>query len=83
MLEERRRMMMNYLLEFLKASQGLILLTMEGWEQSWGLNQELIFCQENQIPVYLMDPAERGENYTLVFSEPLNSQQLSQLLKAA
>jgi hypothetical protein len=82
-LEERRRRMMDYLFEFLKASKGLILLTMEGWEKSWGLNQELIFCLENQIPVYLMDPAERSENYSFMFSKPLNPQQLSQLLKAA
>lgn len=82
-IEERRLKFMSYLLEFLRNSKGMILLTMVGWEQSWGANQELIFCLENQIPVYLMDPDEKSENYPKVLENPLDATQLGQLLKVA
>jgi hypothetical protein len=82
-LEERRKVVMDYLLSFLKASKGMILVTMEGWEHSWGVNLELKFCQEHQIPVYLMSPEQVSENLSLLLLKPLDKSQLTQLLEAA
>lgn len=50
--EERRKVIMPYLFDFLKISKGMILITLEGWQDSWGVQQELKFCQQNQIDVY-------------------------------
>ena len=43
-IQERRRMVMDYLLSFVKISKSLILVTLEGWKESWGVQQELKFC---------------------------------------
>lgn len=82
-LEEQRMKLMGYLLEFLQVSKGMILVTMDGWQKSWGANQELLFCQANHIPVYILDPFEVPENYARTLLSPLDPQQLSQLLQAA
>jgi len=82
-LEERRMKLIGYLLELLRPSKGLILVTMEGWQESWGVNQELLFCKANNIPVYILDPTETPENYARVLLSPLDHQQLNQLLQAA
>jgi hypothetical protein len=81
--EEGRGKMMAYLLDFLKVSKGMILLTMEGWQKSWGVNQELIFCQQNNIPVYIMSPDQVTKNISHILSTPLDQKQVDQLLRAA
>lgn len=82
-LEKRRAVAMPYLLDFLRISKGLILIKAEGWQNSWGVHQELKFCQENQIPIYTMNPDQIYENLTEIFSYPLEQQQVNQLLEAA
>jgi len=72
---------MDYLLSFLKASKGMILVTMEGWEKSWGVNLELKFCQEHQIPVYKIDPNEIPSDLSQVLSVSLDQSQVNALLK--
>ena len=72
-----------YLLAFLKASKGMILITMEGWKESWGVQQELKFCQENQIPVYMVDPDEASGDLSQILFEPLDQGRLDRLLEAA
>lgn len=51
-LDERRNIVMPYLFEFLKASKGMILVMADGWQNSWGVQQEILYCQDNQIPVH-------------------------------
>jgi len=82
-MEKRRVVTMPYLLDFLQASKGLILIKAEGWQNSWGVHQELIFCQENQIPIYTMNPDQIYENLTEILSYPLEQKQVNQLLEAA
>lgn len=77
-MEERRKIVMPYLIEFLKVSKGMILVTVEGWQNSWGVRQELIFCQENNIPLYKIEPNQIHNNPLL--STPV---EVSQLLDAA
>jgi len=82
-LEKRRTVTMAYLLNFLRVSKGLILIKAEGWQNSWGVHQELKFCQENQIPIYVMDPNQIYENLTEILSSPLKQKWVNQLLEAA
>ncbi len=82
-IEERRQIIFPYLLTFLKASKGMIVVTMEGWKESWGVRQELQFCQENQIPVYTVDPDEASGDLSQILFEPLDQRQLDRLLEAA
>jgi hypothetical protein len=82
-LEERRDMVMPYLFYFLRVSKGLILITTDGWQHSWGVQLELKFCQENRIPVYTINPYQLSENLTQILSSPLDEQQVAKLLEAA
>lgn len=79
-LEDRRKIVMDYLLSFLKASKGMILVAMEGWKTSWGVNLELKFCQENQIPVYLLSPNHALEDLSSIFLKPLHETEIHQFL---
>lgn len=81
--DERRRLMLAYLLDFLKVSKGVILVTMDGWKESWGVQQELKFCQENRIPVYKIDPNSLPGDLSQVLSSPLDQEQLTHLLEVA
>ncbi|MBX9786414.1 MAG: DUF1937 family protein [Alphaproteobacteria bacterium] len=81
-LEKRRTIVMPYLLDFLRVSKGLILIKEEGWQNSWGIQQELNFCQENKISVYTMNPDQIYENLTEILSYPLGQNQINQLLEA-
>jgi len=81
--EDRRCVMMTYLLDFLKVSKGMILITMEGWKASWGVQQELKFCQKNQIPVYKIDPNEIPSDLSRILSVPLDQNQLNALLEGS
>lgn len=69
-LSERRDIIMPYLLKFLHVSKGLILLTADGWRDSWGVQQELKFCQEHQIPIYKMSPEQVGSDVKHIFATP-------------
>lgn len=76
-LEERRDFIMPYLLDFLKVSKGMVLITIDGWQNSWGVQQELKFCHEHKIPVYSMNPNEIHSDLSKVLSNPLNEHQLN------
>ena len=82
-LEKRRELIMPYLLEFLRASKGMILIQVDGWQKSWGIQQELKFCHETQIPVFTMDPDRGYKNLQMTLTNPLDQNQLSRLLEVA
>lgn len=50
--EERRNLIMPYDLQLLKHSKGMIILTLEGWESSKGVREEIKFCQFHCIDIY-------------------------------
>lgn len=81
--EERRCLLFTYLLDFLKVSKGMILVTMEGWKESWGAQQELKFCQENHIPIYRVDPNKIPDDLSQILSKPLDQGQINALLGSA
>jgi len=49
----------------------MVLLEAPGWQESWGIRQELLFCQEFKIPVFKMSPHEIYENLQDKLSNPL------------
>ncbi len=79
-LEERRKIIMPYLFEFLRVSKGMILITVEGWASSWGVQQEIDFCEANQIPVFQMEPEEISGDLKAVISNSLTRDGLLDLL---
>lgn len=78
-LEKRRDLLMPYVLQFLKASQGLILLKTVGWDHSWGVHQELLFCESHHIPVFVMEEGDRINPNRLV-SKPIAEDQRREYL---
>jgi hypothetical protein len=82
-LEKRREIVMPYLFEFLTVSKGLILITIDGWQKSWGVRQELKFCHEANIPVFTLQADGIDGTLQKVLSQPLDRDQLSRLLEAA
>ncbi|MBI2707288.1 MAG: DUF1937 family protein [Proteobacteria bacterium] len=80
-LEKRREIIMPYLFDFLKVSKGLILIKIDGWQKSWGVQQELKFCREAHIPVFTMQADEIAKNLPKILSASLGQLQLSSLLE--
>ncbi|MBS0272030.1 MAG: DUF1937 family protein [Proteobacteria bacterium] len=76
-LEKRRAIVMPYLLDFLKVSRGLVLMSIEGWQDSWGVQQELKFCQENHIPIYKMGGGQLSENLVNILATPWDPSEMS------
>ncbi|MBN20661.1 MAG: hypothetical protein CL678_05170 [Bdellovibrionaceae bacterium] len=54
-LEERKTLILDFDFTLLKASQGMIVLQLEGWENSYGVNAEIEFCKKHNIPIYFLN----------------------------
>lgn len=80
-LEKRREIIMPYLLDFLKVSKGLLLIKVDGWQKSWGVQHELKFCYEAHIPVFTMHADEIDKNLPKILSNSLDQVQLNSLLE--
>jgi hypothetical protein len=57
-LEERRSIILDFDFSLLAASKGMIVLKIEGWEESYGVTKEIEFCEKKNIPVYYYTPEE-------------------------
>lgn len=55
-LEERRSVILDFDFSLLKASKGMIVLTIDGWDKSYGVKAEIELCQKLSIPVKYLDP---------------------------
>jgi hypothetical protein len=62
-LEERKALMLPFDFTLLKASQGMIVLTISGWDKSYGVGKEIALCKELNIPVKYLHP-EDAANFT-------------------
>jgi hypothetical protein len=60
-LEERRSLILDFDFSLLKASKGMIVLTIDGWDKSYGVRAEIELCQKLSIPVSYLDPAHLSE----------------------
>lgn len=57
-LEERRSLILDFDFSLLKCARGMIVLTIDGWDRSYGVRKEIDFCQELSIPVKYVCPTE-------------------------
>lgn len=80
-LDQRRDTLMPYLLEFLSVSKGLVLVTAEGWDKSWGVYEELAYCFKHKIPVFKLTPEHLDMSLSPLLSAPLSHEQLNELLE--
>ncbi len=71
-LEKRREIVLPYLLDFLRVSKGMVVINIDGWENSWGVQQEMKFCHEMQIPVYNMKPEQIYGDLSKILSTSSN-----------
>jgi hypothetical protein len=51
-LDDRRELLMPMNMNFLYKSNGMILLMIPGWDQSWGINHYIEQCKERNIPIF-------------------------------
>lgn len=55
-LEERRTKILDFDFTLLKASKCMIVLKIEGWEQSYGVKAEIDLCNQLAIPIKYLNP---------------------------
>ena len=55
-LEERRQIFLTFDFNLLKHARSMIVLTLDGWKTSYGVQAEIEFCSKQQIPVLYEDP---------------------------
>ena len=53
--DQRRALLMPIDLELLKRATGMIMLKLEGWKESQGMKEEILFCQSEKIPYYELE----------------------------
>lgn len=64
-LEERKELMLEFDFSLLQEAQGMIVLTIDGWEESYGVSQEIALCEELEIPITYLDPKSLDESSEL------------------
>jgi len=57
-LEERRTLMLAFDFSLLRASKGMIVLEIEGWRNSFGVQAEINLCKELSLPVKYLRPLD-------------------------
>jgi len=62
-LEECQTLILPYDFTYLGKAKAMIVLMLDGWEKSYGVEKELEFCCQNKIPTF-------GYTYDQVFSDP-------------
>ena len=80
-LDERRAIIMPYLLNFLLKCAGMFLIEEAGWDKSWGVQQEVVFCVEHNIPIFRISPEEIEKETALAPSQPLSFEEAATLLE--
>jgi hypothetical protein len=53
----------NYCLHLINRSNEVVVLGLEGWEQSKGVTAERDFCRAQGIPVTIFEPIDFGSGY--------------------
>jgi hypothetical protein len=61
-LEERRNFILDFDFSLLRAACGMIVLELEGWKQSYGVNAEIKLCQQLGIPIKYLNPNFLGHD---------------------
>lgn len=74
-VEVRRDLFLQFDLSIISASNGIIVLQLPGWEKSFGVREEIQFCDLHDIPVVRFD-------YEEVISSPKLAQEFTERLKS-
>lgn len=64
-LEERRSLILDFDFSLLLASKAMIVLTIDGWRESYGVAKEIELCQERSLPIFYLDPADLDSDLSL------------------
>lgn len=64
-LEERRELILPFDFTLLLASTGMIVLTIDGWKESYGVAEEIRLCNEKSIPIKYLDPKDLDKSVEL------------------
>lgn len=59
--EHRRELLMPMNINFLHRSAGVLILKIEGWDKSWGMKQYIEVCNNNDMPLYELNPENLEE----------------------
>ena len=57
-LEERQSKILDFDFSLLKKSDGMIVLTIEGWDKSYGVGKEIELCKKLNIKVKYLNPSD-------------------------
>jgi hypothetical protein len=63
---DRRKLLMPMNLNFLYASNGLLLLKIKGWDESPGVQQYINVCQVENLAVFDLDPDDMEKTVDLI-----------------
>ena len=64
-LEERRSLILDFDFSLLLAAKGMIVLTLDGWKESYGVGEEIKLCEENAIPIKYLNPNDLDTDQSL------------------
>ncbi len=64
-LEERRTLILEFDFSLLRASKGMIVLTIDGWKESYGVGEEIKLCEKEGIPVKYLNPEDLDKDLDL------------------
>lgn len=64
-LEERRSNILEFDFSLLKASIGMIVLTIPGWKESYGVGEEIKLCHQLNLPVKYLNPEDLDKDISL------------------
>lgn len=67
-LEERQNLILDFDFSLLKKSIGMIVLTINGWKESFGVGKEIDLCNELKIPIYYLDPEKLDRDFVISLS---------------
>ncbi|MBT4792337.1 MAG: DUF1937 family protein [Halobacteriovoraceae bacterium] len=57
-LDERRTLILDFDFSLLLASKGMIVLKIDGWQESYGVSKEVELCKEKSISVQYLNPLD-------------------------
>lgn len=71
--EERYKLLMPMNLDLLYPSQGLLLLKVEGWDTSRGVQEYINACKAKHIPIYEVEPDDMEKTLNVLLSRDMDN----------
>lgn len=64
-LEERQSKILDFDFSLLKKSDAMIVLTIEGWDKSYGVGKEIELCKKLDIEIKYLNPSDLDLNISV------------------